>query len=130
MFETEIKSLDAKINEYVKKDVSANYTFEQYEASLPVLIELGRLRALSIRGQLEGTIPSTSSGQSSDSSSLIDANGITLSDLGTMGGGNRPGVHGNQPTNWTEKPEWPEGQNRPDGFPGNMDKIPDVRGKH
>lgn len=86
LYESRIRQLDTKINDYVKNDVSASYTYEQYEASLPHFIELGRLRAESIKGQLDGTIPTTSSGQSADTSSLIDASSITLSALGSMGG--------------------------------------------
>jgi len=82
-----INELDAKIGVYVKNDVSAYFTYEQYNASLPVMIELGNLRAESVKGQLDGTIPSTSSGQSADSSSLVDASGIDLSALGSMMGG-------------------------------------------
>ena len=87
LFENTIRALDTKINEYVRNDVNTYHSREQYEASLPVFVELGRLRAKSIRGQLDGTIPSTSRGQSADSSSLIDASGINLSALGSMSGG-------------------------------------------
>ncbi|MCL2748435.1 MAG: CotH kinase family protein, partial [Oscillospiraceae bacterium] len=86
-FESTIRGLDAKINEYVKNNVNVYYTYKQYEASLPVLTELGRLRAVSIKAQLDGTIPSTSHGQRAFSSSLIDASGISLSVLGAMSGG-------------------------------------------
>lgn len=50
------------------------------------------LRAQSIQGQLEGTIPSTDDGQSADSSSLVDASSVDISAMGTMnngGGGQR-----------------------------------------
>lgn len=89
-FAEKIAELDAKINEYVKNDPSGFYTYEQYTASLPVLTELGELRAESIQGQLDGTIPSTTEGQKSDSSSLIPADSINMSALGNsgMGGGN------------------------------------------
>jgi len=89
MFEDTINTLDAKINEYVKNDTTSLSTYEQYQESLPILIELGKLRAKSIKGQLDGTIPSTTDGQKADGAGLIDASGITLSLLGTMGGGNR-----------------------------------------
>ena len=90
LYESAIRALDAKINEYVKNDVNIYYTYEQYEASLPQLIELGQLRARSIKGQLNGTIPSTTSGQREDSSSLIETSGINLTALGSMmGGGGR-----------------------------------------
>ena len=98
LFEQKIDELDTKINEFVSKDVSAYFTYEQYQASLPVFKELGRLRAESISGQLEGTIPSTSSGQNADSSSLIDASGINIEALGSMMGGGGMGMGGRQ--NW------------------------------
>ena len=92
LFEDTITALDGKINGHVKSDTTALSTFEQYQASLPVLIELGNLRAASIRGQLNGTIPSTTESQRADNSSSIDASNINLSALGTMmGGGMRQG---------------------------------------
>jgi len=94
LFESALYSMDAKISDYVKNDASAYVTYDQYKASLPVLVELVRLRAESILGQLNGTIPSTTSGQSEDSSSLVDASSINLSALGTMGG---PGGGGGGP---------------------------------
>ena len=47
------------------------------------------LRAESVKGQLNGSIPSTEAGQSADGVALIDASSITISDMGTMsmGGG-------------------------------------------
>jgi len=104
LFENTIKKLDAKINAYVKEDVSAFYTYEQYEASLPQLIELGRLRAESIKGQLDGMIPSTSAGQNADNSALINASSVNLSALGSMMGGGGIG-----------RGDWQDGQG---GFPG------------
>lgn len=49
------------------------------------------LRAQSVQGQLEGTIPSTDDGQSADNSSLVDASSVDISAMGTMnnGGGQR-----------------------------------------
>ena len=87
LFEKTVNELDAKINGYVRNDVNVFNSYERYTASLQEFIEFGRLRAKSIRGQLEGTIPSTSSGQAADGSSLIDASGIDLSVLGSMMGG-------------------------------------------
>lgn len=90
VFAETVMDLDAKINSYVKNDVSAFATYEEYEASLPVFIELGTIRAQSIDGQLNGTIPSTTDGQNSDKDALIDTSGINLSVLGSMmGGGGR-----------------------------------------
>jgi len=128
LYESTILALDAKINEYVKNDVNVYYTYEQYEASLPQLIELGHLRSESIKGQLNGTIPSTSSGQREDSSSLIDASGVNLSTLGSMMGGGQPnGAGGNR---------WPAGEDTqmPEGFgeqgrqPGRQGAMPGGQG--
>jgi len=112
LFENTIRELDAKINEYVKNDSTATATYEQYEASLSIFIELGNLRAESISGQLDGTIPSTSNGQCEDSSALIDASHINLSALGSMMGGGMG------------RGDWQGGQDgmpqMPDGFPEGM----------
>ena len=45
------------------------------------------LRAQSGTGQLDGSIPSTSEAQKESSESLVDASAITISDMGSMGGG-------------------------------------------
>lgn len=87
-FEETINRLGALISEHVKNDVSAFYTYDQYQEAVETLREFGKLRAESIKGQLEGTIPSTSEGQSADSSKLIDASGIIMSTMGSQGGGN------------------------------------------
>lgn len=48
---------------------------------------LEELRVQSVEGQLDGTIPSTTDGQSADDTKLIDASGLNLSDMGSMGMG-------------------------------------------
>jgi hypothetical protein len=87
LFAQTVAALDAKIGAHVETDVSAYYTHEQYTAALAALIGLGALRAESIMWQLDGTIPSTTDGQSADSSALVDASGLDLSALGSMMGG-------------------------------------------
>ena len=130
VFENMLDSVDGKINGYVKNDPTAFHTYEQYLASLPVFAELGRLRAESVRGQLEGVIPSTSDGQSEDSSALIDASGVSLSALGSMMGGGGMGQGDRQPGDrqpGDRQPGDPQqgGQRRPpgEGFP--EDWIPE-----
>ncbi|MDL2324204.1 CotH kinase family protein [Ruminococcaceae bacterium OttesenSCG-928-A16] len=87
MFETAVNQLDAQINTYVQNDANAFFTYEEYEQALPVLKQLVLLRAQSVAGQLEGSIPSTTEGQAEDSGTLVDASSVTLSALGSMGGG-------------------------------------------
>lgn len=94
-FEQTVSNLDQLIADHVKNDPSSFTTFEAYKQAIAELTKLGTLRAESIQGQLSGEIPSTTEGQKSDSSKLIDASAVDLSKLGNMGkgmpGGNRFG---------------------------------------
>ncbi|MDR1704082.1 MAG: CotH kinase family protein [Clostridiales bacterium] len=94
LFESTVNALDAKIGEYVKSDATAYFTYEQYQAALEEFVELGMLRAESVNGQLDGTIPSTTAGQNADSSALVDSSGVDLSAMGSMMGGG--GMGGNR----------------------------------
>lgn len=88
-----IESTKEMIAEYVEKDPTKFCTYEEFESGVTALKEFCTLRAESISGQLNGTIPSTSDGQTADSSSLIKAEGLNISDMGTMnnGGGSPDG---------------------------------------
>ena len=80
---------------YVEKDPSKFYSYEEFETGVATIREFCLLRAQSVQGQLDGTIPSTTQGQSEDSSALVDASHITISDMGSMGGmGGAPGGMG------------------------------------
>lgn len=102
---------------YVEKDPTAFCTSEEFEQGVETLRSFCSLRIDSIRGQLDGTIPSTDDGQSADDTALIKASDITLSDMGSMNmgggfpGGDRPGSSG--------------GQNN---FPGGEDGFPPFSG--
>ena len=86
-FEQTIDSLNALISPHVENDPSAFYNFTAYQNGVAELKKLGLLRAQSIEGQLNGDIPSTTAGQSANPSLLLDATGINMSALGSMGGG-------------------------------------------
>ena len=73
---------------YVEKDPTAFCTYDEFETGVSTMRSFCEKRTESIRGQLDGTIPSTDAGQKEDSSALIDTSGLTLSDMGSMGGGN------------------------------------------
>ena len=60
----------ALISPYVEKDPTAFCTYEEFLKGADTLKEFCLLRAESIRGQLDGSIPSTSEGQTADSSAL------------------------------------------------------------
>lgn len=93
-FSEEIDALYDMIRPYVEKDPTAFVTVEEFDTAVETLKAFCLLRAESIRGQLDGTIPSTAEGQEADGSSLIDASEITISAMGSMrggGGGQRGG---------------------------------------
>lgn len=84
LYEKRIDQLDALIGDYVREDATAFYSYDEYKASLSVLKAFGRLRAQSIRGQLEGSIPSTTETQKNEQEKLIQADSINLSLLGSQ----------------------------------------------
>lgn len=79
-----ITSTKEMISEYVEKDPTKFCTFEEFESGVSALESFCSLKAESIRGQLDGTIPSTSEEQKTVSTSLIDASNLNISNMGTM----------------------------------------------
>ena len=79
------------ISSYVERDPTKFCTYEEFEAGVSALKVFCQLRAESISGQLAGTIPSTSQGQSAQPESLVDSSGLDLADMGTMGFGGPAG---------------------------------------
>lgn len=89
-FAAKVAKINELISSHVENDPTAFYTYDEYEQAVAALTQFGELRAESVRGQLEGTIPSTEEGQTADSSALIDASSLSLSAMGSQGGGNMP----------------------------------------
>lgn len=75
------------ITPYVEKDPTKFCTTEEFQAGVEALEDFCLLRAQSVQGQLEGTIPSSDEGQSEDSSTLVDASSVDISAMGTMNNG-------------------------------------------
>ena len=109
--EQEIDRVQAMITSSMESDPSAFFTLEEFEKAVSTLKTFCAKRGESIRGQLEGTIPSTSQGQQEDSSSLVDASEISIADMGKMDNGNNPGGGG---------PSMPGGGSMPDFGGGNF----------
>ncbi len=84
------------IDELVKEDPNAFYSYEEYEEAAETLYSVVKLRAESVIGQIEGSIPSVSEEQKA-SSSLIDASGINISVMGVMNGGDKNNNEQNTP---------------------------------
>ena len=119
--------LDAMIREtaeliapYVEKDPTKFCTFEEFETGAETLRQFCALRSESVRGQLDGTIPATDEGQAADPGSLVDASALTLSDMGSMGGGGpgNGGPGGSFPGNGGPGGGFPGGGPGGNGFSG------------
>lgn len=96
-----IDSVRDMIVPYVEKDPTKFCTYEKFETGAATLKNFCLLRAESVKGQLDGTIGSTSDTQKTDT--LIDASHINTSDMGSMGGGMGGGM--NFPGGDMKKPE-------------------------
>ena len=124
-----VRSTAEMISPYVEKEPTKFCTYDEYETGVETLLEFLGLRASSVSGQLSGTIPSTSEGQQEDSSALVDASDINISDMGSMGNmgdGNAPDMQ-NMPNggmSGEERPEMPDGvmsdEERPEMPDGGM----------
>ena len=88
LFEQTITDAVTLIDEYVQNDTTSFGDYDSFTASVEELKKYGSLRAESILGQLDGTIPSTTEEQQ-DSDALIDASSLDFTKLGSMnrGGG-------------------------------------------
>lgn len=86
-----IDTIVAKIDSYVETDPTAFISYDEFQKAVDTLKTFMKLRTESIKGQLDGTIPATTQEQNNDTTALIDASSITLSDMGTQGGENKGG---------------------------------------
>ena len=95
-FDEAYKRIRGQIDSLVETDPTAFYSYDEYQKAAGIFYDVIKLRAESISGQIEGTIPSTDNGQRQDSSSLVDGSSINLEAMGvfSMGGG-RSGGNGN-----------------------------------
>lgn len=85
-FDAFYERVRSQIDELVKEDPTAFYSYEEYQTAADTLYQVVKLRGESIQGQLDGSIPSTEEEQRS-SDSLIDASAVDMSTMGSMNGG-------------------------------------------
>lgn len=122
-FDAFYERVRSQIDELVKTDPTAFYSYDEYLTAADTLYQVVKLRGQSIQSQLDGTIPSTESVQRS-SDALVDASTLDISVMGSMntgGGGGGFGFHA--PTaseNTSDTPDaaqdTSETQTAPDGF--------------
>ncbi|MBP1580080.1 MAG: CotH kinase family protein [Oscillospiraceae bacterium] len=91
VFQQTYERIRSQIDELVSTDPNAFYTYDEYDAAAQMLVKVVELRAESVLGQLDGTVPSTTEAQRQNSSALIDTADIDISIMGGMGGGHDNG---------------------------------------
>ena len=97
-----ISETAALIDEYVQKDPTKFCTYDEFKTGVEAVSKFCTLREESVSGQLSGSIPSTTEGQNTDSSALIDCGDLNTSDMGSMGGG-MGGFGGGQNNGFSKK---------------------------
>lgn len=86
-----IDDVKTVISPYVESDPTKFCTYEEFEKGIDTLGEFCLLRAESVNAQLNGTIASTSDNQNKET--FIDASNLSVSDMGSMGGGQGGGMN-------------------------------------
>lgn len=81
-FEDIMEETFGLISDYVQKDTTKFCTYDEFTNGFSVLKDFCLLRAKSIKAQLDGSIGSTDTTQETDT--LISADGIEISAMGTM----------------------------------------------
>ncbi len=115
----------AMIAPYIAEDPTKFCTEEEFETGVAALKDFCTRRTQSVRGQLDGSIPSTTQGQSENPSALVDCAGLDLSDMGAMGMGGGPGGGFTRDASGRGKPsELPAEENIPAMMPGETDFSP------
>ena len=115
---------------YVEKDPSKFCSYEEFQAGTATLRAFCLLREESVQKQLDGIIPTTSTGQKITAATLVDASQLNLSAMGSMGmgggrGGNFVGFCGNQNGNTGEILNQNPSENRPGRQPDNNSQSRD-----
>ena len=81
LFEERLAQIEEMIAPYVEKDPTAYCSYEDHQLAVETFQTVCLLRAQSIRGQLDGSLPSTLREQS-ENTARVDASSVDLRDLG------------------------------------------------
>ncbi len=84
-FNESVDEIVQVIDPYVENDETAFITYDDFAPAVEALKTFAELRAESVEGQLDGSIPSTTDDQEG-SDVLTDASQLDMDDLGSMGG--------------------------------------------
>ncbi len=107
------------IKDYVAKDPTAFYSYEEFELGVETIRRFCSLRSESISMQLENN-------ETTDDMSYVDASSITLSDMGSMGGG--MGGFGGNMTNLPDKGK--SDTSMPNDFDAQVSRTADESGEN
>ena len=88
-FDEVYERIRSQIDSLVETDPTAFYSYDEYTVAADTLYETIKLRAKSIDGQLNGSIPSTDSEQRTDSSNFVDASHIDVKVMGQFSMGDK-----------------------------------------
>ena len=80
-FDETLERIESQIAELVKTDPTSFSTYEEFESAAASIEDAVKLRAQSVLGQLDGSIPSTRDGQSAEPEKLLDTSGADFSGL-------------------------------------------------
>ena len=83
-FENVVEKTTTMISKYVEKDPTSFCSHEDFLLGVQTITDFCLLRSESVRGQLNGTIPSTIRDQSENNSHFIDASNVWLPDMGEI----------------------------------------------
>lgn len=83
-FEAFVAETRKMIAPCVEKDPTAFCSYEDFLLGVDTMTEFCLLRAESVRGQLDGTIPATIAAQAEDQSGFVDASSVWLPDMGEI----------------------------------------------
>lgn len=124
-FEEAFRRIRRQIDDLVREDPNAMYSYEEYTNAVSMLYDTVMLRGGSVCGQLEGTIPSTREGQMADEDALLDASSVDVSVMGSFsgGGGGRDGKRPERNMPGGEE-AWPAAAMREPGGEERPDKMP------
>ncbi len=117
-----IDDVKVMISPYIESDPTKFCTYEEFEQGIDTLKEFCLLRAESVNAQLNGTIASTSDNQEKET--LIHASNLSISDMGSMGGGNGGGMNRLDNNGQGQMPD----MKNPDASNEQNSSLPQMRG--
>ncbi len=84
-FDSYVEQTVNLITPWVAKDPTAFCSYEDFLLGVETIRDFCLLRAQSVRGQLDGTIPSTIAAQSRNRDAFVDGSSVWLPDMGEIG---------------------------------------------